>query len=64
MAKMSKSLYVISPEDMVKRYARCNQISTDEPRTFGEDMDVTWDKLDVVYTVDLANDSAIWCHGC
>lgn len=55
--KMSKSLgNVITPEDMVKKYG------VDGTRyllldlgPFGEDMDVTWEKLDQVYTANLAN---------
>ncbi len=55
--KMSKSLgNVISPADMVDRYG------TDATRfllislgTFGEDMDVNWDKFDQKYEADLAN---------
>ncbi len=55
--KMSKSLgNVITPTEMVERYG------VDGTRyllinlgPFGEDMDVTWEKLDTVYTADLAN---------
>lgn len=55
--KMSKSLgNVISPEDMVKRYGLdATRYLLMNLGPFGEDMDVTWDKLDVVYTADLAN---------
>ncbi len=55
--KMSKSLgNVISPDEMVARYG------VDATRylllslgTFGEDMDVTWERLDEKYNADLAN---------
>lgn len=55
--KMSKSLgNVITPQEMVDKYG------TDGARylllnlgPFGADMDVTWEKLDRVYTADLAN---------
>lgn len=55
--KMSKSLgNVISPAEMVARYG------VDGTRyllmnlgPFGTDMDVTWEKLDTVYTAQLAN---------
>ncbi len=55
--KMSKSLgNVITPTEMVERYgvdgARYLLINLGP---FGEDMDVTWEKLDTVYTADLAN---------
>ncbi len=55
--KMSKSLgNVIAPQDMVAKY------SSDPTRfllislgTFGQDMDVSWDKFDERYTADLTN---------
>lgn len=55
--KMSKSLgNVISPSEMVTRYG------IDGTRyllmhlgPFGSDMDVTWEKLDTIYTADLSN---------
>ncbi len=55
--KMSKSIgNVISPEEMVERYG------VDGTRyllltkgTFGEDNDVSWEKLDTKYNADLAN---------
>ena len=55
--KMSKSLgNVIAPEEMVARYG------TDGTRyllltkgAFGQDSDISWDKMDVRYTADLAN---------
>ncbi len=55
--KMSKSLgNVISPAEMVQRYG------VDGTRyllmnlgPFGTDMDVSWEKLDAVYTAELAN---------
>ncbi len=55
--KMSKSLgNVISPSEMVTKYG------TDATRylimnlgPFGNDMDVTWEKLDTIYTADLSN---------
>lgn len=55
--KMSKSLgNVISPTDMVDRYG------IDGTRyllmnlgPFGNDMDVSWEKIDTIYTADLSN---------
>ncbi|MEN8253295.1 MAG: methionine--tRNA ligase [Patescibacteria group bacterium] len=55
--KMSKSLgNVISPSELVERY------SIDGARylimhlgPFGGDMDVSWEKLDTIYTADLSN---------
>ncbi len=55
--KMSKSLgNVIAPSEMVARYG------TDGTRyllltkgAFGEDSDISWDKMDAVYNTDLAN---------
>ena len=55
--KMSKSTgNVITPQELVDRY------SVDGARyllmnlgVFGEDMDVTWERLDTTYTADLAN---------
>lgn len=55
--KMSKSTgTVIAPTELVERYgteaARYLLINLGP---FGEDMDVTWEKLDQTYTADLAN---------
>ena len=55
--KMSKSLgNVIAPSELVKKYgidgARYLIINLG---VFGEDMDVTWKRLDETYTADLAN---------
>lgn len=55
--KMSKSLgNVISPKEMVEKYGtdgtRYLLLSFD---TFGEDMDITWQKLNEKFNADLAN---------
>lgn len=55
--KMSKSIgNVISPKEMVERYGtdgtRYLLLSTG---SFGEDTDITWEKLDEKYNADLAN---------
>ncbi len=55
--KMSKSLgNVISPDEMVERYGvDASRYLLMNLNPFGEDMDVTWEKLDNAYTADLAN---------
>ena len=55
--KMSKSLgNVISPTDLVKRYGLdASRFLLINLGTFGEDMDVTFDKLDLNYNAQLAN---------
>lgn len=55
--KMSKSLgNVISPSDMVERYGtEATRYLLINLGPFGEDMDVTWEKLDQSYTADLSN---------
>lgn len=55
--KMSKSLgNVISPEDMVSRYGvDASRYLLINLGTFGEDMDVSFDKLDISFNAKLAN---------
>lgn len=55
--KMSKSLgNVIAPEDMVKRYGLdATRYLLVDLGTFGEDSDVTFEKLDINYQAKLAN---------
>lgn len=55
--KMSKSLNnVISPQEMVDRYGQdATRYLLINLGAFGDDMDVTWEKLDTTYTADLAN---------
>ncbi len=55
--KMSKSLdNVIAPHEMVKKYGiDATRYLIINLGPFGEDMNVSWEKLDQVYTADLAN---------
>lgn len=55
--KMSKSLgNVIGPEEMVERYGvDATRYLLLSSGTFGEDGDVTWERLDKKYNADLAN---------
>jgi len=55
--KMSKSLgNVISPTEMVERYGvDATRYLLMNLGPFDKDIDVTWEKLDVVYTANLAN---------
>ena len=55
--KMSKSLgNVISPEEMVTRYGKdATRYLLISLGTFGEDSDVTFEKLDILYNANLAN---------
>lgn len=55
--KMSKSLgNVIAPSEMVEKYGReASRYLLINLGPFGEDMDVTWEKLDTTYTADLSN---------
>ena len=55
--KMSKSLgNVISPTELVEKYGiDASRFLLLNLGTFGEDMDVSWEKLDTTYNADLAN---------
>jgi methionyl-tRNA synthetase len=55
--KMSKSLgNVISPTDLVERYGvEASRFLLMHLGPFGSDMDVTWEKLDTIYTAFLSN---------
>ena len=55
--KMSKSLgNVISPEEMIERYGiDASRYLLINLGTFGEDMDVSWEKFDTTYNAQLAN---------
>lgn len=55
--KMSKSLgNVISPTELVEKYGiDASRFLLINLGTFGEDMDVTWEKLDTNYNAELAN---------
>lgn len=55
--KMSKSLgNVITPKQMVERYGSdSTRLLLTSLGTFGEDMDVSWQRLDEFYTANLAN---------
>lgn len=61
--KMSKSLgNVIAPSELVERYGQAaSRYLLINLGVFGQDMDVSWARLDEIYTADLANSLGNLC---